>query len=55
MVEAGNRAKANDYDKLTRGKFCPLKLKFRWCDGLDCAWWDADKNRCAVLSLARNK
>ena len=20
-----------------------------------CAWWDADKSRCAVLSLARNK
>ena len=20
-----------------------------------CAWWDADKGRCAVLSLARNK
>ena len=25
------------------------------CDGPRCAWWDADKNRCAVLSLARNK
>lgn len=20
-----------------------------------CAWWDAEKERCAVLSLARNK
>ena len=20
-----------------------------------CAWWDADKERCAVLSIARNK
>lgn len=25
------------------------------CDGPRCAWWDADKERCAVLSLARNK
>lgn len=25
------------------------------CDGSRCAWWDADKNRCAVLSIARNK
>ena len=25
------------------------------CDGPRCAWYDADKSRCAVLSLARNK
>ena len=25
------------------------------CIGPRCAWWDADKSRCAVLSLARNK
>lgn len=25
------------------------------CDGPRCAWWDADKDRCAVLSIARNK
>lgn len=25
------------------------------CDGPRCAWWDADKERCTVLSLARNK
>lgn len=25
------------------------------CDGPRCAWWDAGKARCAVLSLARNK
>lgn len=25
------------------------------CDGHRCAWWDADKSRCAVLSIARNK
>lgn len=25
------------------------------CDGPCCAWWDADKERCAVLSIARNK
>ena len=25
------------------------------CDGSRCAWWDADKERCAVLSIARKK
>ena len=25
------------------------------CSGPRCAWYDADKSRCAVLSLARNK
>ena len=25
------------------------------CSGPRCAWWDADKERCAVLSMARNK
>lgn len=25
------------------------------CDGPRCAWWDIDKEHCAVLSLARNK
>lgn len=25
------------------------------CKGPSCAWWDADKERCAVLSIARNK
>ena len=25
------------------------------CDGPRCAWYDADKSRCAVLPLARNK
>ena len=25
------------------------------CKGGSCSWWDADKDRCAVLSLARNK
>ena len=25
------------------------------CRGPRCAWWDADKERCAVLSIARNK
>ena len=49
-----------DYDGLARGKLCPLKQgigidHWRECDGPRCAWWDADKERCAVLSLARNK
>ena len=25
------------------------------CNGPRCAWWDAMAERCAVLSLARNK
>ena len=25
------------------------------CDGSACSWWDADKERCAVLSIARNR
>lgn len=25
------------------------------CHGPRCAWWDAEKERCAVLSLARRK
>ena len=48
------------YDGVTCGKLCPLKDglgmdAFRLCDGPRCAWWDADKERCAVLSLARNR
>ena len=52
---AENLTEANDYDDLARGKFCPLKLKYRWCDGPDCAWYDQTAERCAVLSMARNK
>lgn len=26
-----------------------------YCHGPRCAWYDAGKERCAVLSLARNK
>lgn len=25
------------------------------CGGSRCAWWDADRERCAVLSIARDK
>ena len=25
------------------------------CRGPRCSWWDAGKNRCAVLSIARSK
>ena len=57
---AENPSATIDYDGLTRGKLCPLKQgigmdAFRGCDGPRCAWWDADKERCAVLSIARNK
>lgn len=58
MAEIENPSATIDYDGLT--KLCPLKQgigmdAFRGCDGPRCAWWDADKTRCAVLSLARNK
>lgn len=33
-------------DKMLRDIECARKF---------CAWWDADKERCAVLSIARNK
>ena len=48
-------------------KFCPLLMSgcrasggitlndMYLCPGSRCAWWDVDKSRCAVLSLARNK
>ena len=32
-----------------------VELEAIQCKGGSCAWWDADKSRCAVLSLARNK
>ena len=53
-------SEANDYDRILRGKLCPLKQgigidHWRQCDGPRCAWWDAMAERCAVLSLARNK
>ena len=57
---------ASDYDgeasdyQTTMKRLCPMKQgigmdDFRKCDGPHCAWWDADKSRCAVLSMARNK
>ena len=59
MVETENQSGTIDYDSLARGKLCPLKQvgseAICSCDGPRCAWWDADKERCAVLSLARNK
>lgn len=48
-------------------KKCPLKMETvhepyygtytteKECDPDRCAWWDADKERCAVLSIAQNK
>ena len=32
-----------------------VTVKAIQCKGGSCSWWDADKERCAVLSLARNK
>ena len=36
---------------------CPplIARKPPLCNGSRCAWWDAEKERCAVLSIARNK
>ena len=53
-------SEANDYDRILRGKLCPLKQgigidHWRQCDGPRGAWWDAMAERCAGLSLARNK
>ncbi len=60
-------SEANDYDSLTHGKLCPIFASglviaghtradehLAKC-GPRCAWWDADKEHCAVLSIARNK
>ena len=94
MVETENPSGAIDYDSLTRGKLCPLKIAqepvmlfqnaepdpnaltdFKsgivrvraldepprvectggQCDGPRCAWYDQTADRCAVLSIARNK
>lgn len=32
-----------------------IACKHPMCEGSRCAWWDADKERCAVLSIARKK
>lgn len=52
---AENPSGTIDYDGLVHWKLCPLKQRFRLCEKTDCAWWDAEKERCAVLSMARNK
>ena len=44
----------------TMKRLCPMKQgigidDFQKCDGPRCAWYDAVKSRCAVLSLVRNK
>lgn len=56
---AENPSGTIDYDGLALGKLCPFKQTGSeaacLCDGSRCSWWDADKSRCAVLSLARNK
>lgn len=62
--------KVSDYQEGTE-RFCPMLMKAvidgaplqrlefavraSTCKGPRCAWWDADKERCAVLSLARNR
>ena len=62
-----NLTEANDYDDLTRGKLCPIfsaglviaghtraDEHLAKC-GPRCAWYDQTAERCAVLSIARNK
>ena len=56
-----------DYDGLTRGKLCPIYVaaltvsghtsedKYLAECGPRCAWYDASKERCAVLSIARGR
>ena len=64
---AENPSGTIDYDGPTRRKLCPIFAaglviaghtrsdEYLARCGSRCAWWDADKERCAVLSLARNK
>lgn len=64
---AENPSGTIDYDSLTRGKLCPIfsaglviaghtraDEHLAKC-GPRCAWYDQTSERCAVLSLARNK
>ena len=62
--------KVSDYQEGIE-RFCPMLMKAvidgaplqrlefavraSTCTGSRRAWWDADKERCAVLSLARNR
>ena len=60
MVKAESLSGTIDYDGPTREKLCPLKQgigmdAFRGCDAHRCAWYDQTAERCAVLSIARNK
>ena len=70
MTMAENPSATIDYDSLTKlcplmmaCAWMPLvhdvgvedaRIVVR-CSGPRCAWYDADKSRCAVLSIARNK
>ena len=64
---AENPSATIDYDSLTRGKLCPIFAAglviaghtradehLARC-GPRCAWYDQTTDRCAVLSLSRNK
>lgn len=62
-----NLSRTIDYDGLTRGKLCPIYVaaltvsghtsedKYLAECGPRCAWYDASKERCAVLSVARGR
>ena len=32
---------------------CPMKEYHPECIADTCAWWDADRNQCAILTLAK--
>lgn len=34
-------------------KLCPLCTEFHICRKERCAWWDEDRNQCAVLTIAK--
>ena len=64
---AENPSGTIDYDGLTRGKLCPIYVAALTVSGHTsadkhlaecgacCAWYDASKERCAVLSIARGR
>lgn len=40
----------NTTDKITSNPICPVEHVY--CD-TGCAWWDADRNQCAMLTIAK--
>lgn len=57
LKERGSLEQADMRALMDMANGCPplIACKPPECDGPRCAWWDAMAERCAVLSLARNK